>query len=81
MDLHKILYSLKRGDGPSEEFPAWLEDLASRNDASAIIFGCTELHLLHGFLAQRQGKIQGLRIVDPLLIVARDISKFSIINY
>ncbi|HEV7508312.1 MAG TPA: hypothetical protein VGS07_25745 [Thermoanaerobaculia bacterium] len=58
---------------PSEDSLSWLEGLAANHAVEGIIFGCTELHLLHRPLAHSLGKILGGRIVDPLLIAARDI--------
>jgi aspartate racemase len=74
-ELHERIYLLKRGE-PSEDFLPWLEGLASRHAAGGIIFGCTELHLLHRLPARRSGHAldqQSVQIVDPLLIVARSL--------
>jgi aspartate racemase len=71
--LHEQLYLLKEGR-ELEPFP-WLEDLASRHGAEGVIFGCTELHLLYRLLAQRLGKRLDPRVVDPLVIAARDLEK------
>jgi aspartate racemase len=72
-ELHQRIYRLKK-DEPDEDSLPWLEGLAARHAAEGIIFGCTELHLLHRPLARRPGGGPTARIVDPLLIAARDLA-------
>jgi aspartate racemase len=72
-ELHEQLYFLKAGK--DMDLLPWLEELASRHEAAGVIFGCTELHLLYRPLAQRLGKRLDRRILDPLLIAARDLEK------
>lgn len=72
-ELHEQLYLLK--EGKDLDLLPWLEELTSRHEAAGVIFGCTELHLLYRPLAQRLGKNLDPRILDPLLIAARDLGK------
>jgi aspartate racemase len=75
-ELHERIYLLKKGT-PSEDSLFWLEGLAARHAVEGIIFGCTELHLLRRPLAHGLGKSLGERVVDPLLIAARDLKALS----
>ena len=70
-ELHQRIYRLKK-DEPAEDSLPWLEELAARHAAAGLIFGCTELHLLNRPLSRR-GRPLTARIVDPLLIAARDL--------
>jgi aspartate racemase len=70
--LHERIYLLKREE-PSEDFLPWLEGLASRHAVEGVIFGCTELHLLHRLLARPSCHGFYKQIVDPLLITARSL--------
>ena len=74
-ELHERLYRIKKEE-PDEEILDWLEGLASRHGVGGLIFGCTELHLLHGLLARHPRRLLGKRIVDPLLVAARDLETF-----
>jgi aspartate racemase len=70
--LHDQIYLLKREE-PGEGSLAWLEGLASRHAVAGIIFGCTELHLLHRLLARHSGQGFDRHIIDPLLTTARNL--------
>ena len=72
LELHERIYLLKKGMH-DEDFLVWLEGLATRHSVEGLVFGCTELHLLHRSLDLRRDQSFGIRIVDPLLIVARDL--------
>jgi aspartate racemase len=83
--LHDRLYQLKRHTPPAAVLP-WLDALAERSGDAGLIFGCTELHLLQRALAARAAAEDGgaggngspagaRRIVDPLLIVARELPR------
>jgi aspartate racemase len=71
-ELHEQLYLLKKGE-PGEGLATWIDGLASRHAGEGIIFGCTELHLLHRPLARSHARVLSKRIVDPLLIAARNL--------
>lgn len=64
--LHEELYRLKRGEPPTETVPFVL-GLERRYGVEGLVFGCTELHLLHRHLAPEDAA----RVVDPLATVAR----------
>jgi aspartate racemase len=68
--LHALVYQLKAG-GSAEGCLDWLAELRARSGAEGLVFGCTELHLLHDAIARRQTAIG--RIIDPLWTAARDL--------
>ncbi|HKH48109.1 MAG TPA: aspartate/glutamate racemase family protein [Thermoanaerobaculia bacterium] len=72
--LHEALYRFKQNE-PVEPLIPWLESLPGKYGAEGLIFGCTELHLVQRALAHRSGH-GALRIIDPLLIAARDLDRW-----
>lgn len=76
-DLHRLhheaLYRFKQ-NAPVEPLIPWLESLPAKYGVEGLIFGCTELHLVQRALAHRGGHGE-LRIIDPLLIAARDLNR------
>jgi aspartate racemase len=69
-ELHAWIYRLKRCAPPADCL-RWIADLRRRYGAETLVFGCTELHLLH-----RAGAVDeqlGCRVIDPLWTVARDV--------
>ena len=68
-ELHKLIYHLKAGLS-GEGCLSWIDTLAVRYQVEGFLFGCTELHLLHRFLATRPASSKG--IIDPLWTAARD---------
>lgn len=73
-ELHERLYRLKKEVG-DEEILTWLEAMAFHHKAGGVIFGCTELHLVHRTLSFHPGRLAGQRLVDPLLTVARSLPR------
>lgn len=69
-ELHKLIYGLKSGLS-GETCLSWIDTLAARYRVESFLFGCTELHLLHRFLATRPPSAKG--IIDPLWTAARDL--------
>jgi aspartate racemase len=72
--LHDWIYRLKRSE-PAESCLAWLESLPQRYGTDRFIFACTELHLLVEPLSRSERIIQASHVIDPLLLVARDLHK------
>jgi aspartate racemase len=72
-DLHDWIYRLK-GNGSLGDCWAWLASLIARSGREGAIFGCTELHLLHRSPAGAASEL-GVKIIDPLLIVARELPR------
>jgi len=72
--LHEALYRFKQNE-PVEPLIPWLESLPGKYSAEGLIFGCTELHLVQRNLASRREN-PALRIIDPLLIAARDLDRW-----
>jgi aspartate racemase len=75
-DLHDWIYRLK-GNGPVDDCFDWLESLLARSGWEGAIFGCTELHLLNRLVPHALSPSFSARIIDPLLIAARDLKKLS----
>jgi aspartate racemase len=72
-ELHRQLYCIKELAPPADCL-RWLETLPAQYGRDRLIFGCTELHLLHRVLANREkkGAEEPFGILDPLWIAARD---------
>jgi aspartate racemase len=70
--LHDHLYRLKKY-APPQDCLAWLDLLPAKYGVYNLIFGCTELHLMHRPLAARHAAREDYCIIDPMMIVARDI--------
>lgn len=73
--LHNHLYRLKK-HAPPEDCLAWLDMLPAKYGLYTLIFGCTELHLMHRPLAARHAARDHYCIIDPMMTVARNIRKF-----
>lgn len=71
-EIHRWLYRLKQGDS-GEAIVDRLRAMAAKSGVGCVLFGCTELHLLHPLLAADPGA--GLAVIDPLLTVARDLPR------
>ncbi len=71
--MHDWLYRIKQSE-PLEPCVDWLHALARSEQADGLIFGCTELHLLHR-VWKASADVPDLRIVDPLLTVARELPR------
>lgn len=71
--LHEALYRFKQNE-PVEPLIPWLVSLPGKYSVEGLIFGCTEMHLVQRHLASRR-EDQALRIIDPLLIAARDLDR------
>jgi aspartate racemase len=73
--MHDWLYRLKVNQPPGE-CAGWLEALRPRYGNPGLIFGCTELHLVHRAIEDR-GEDRGrlLDVIDPLLTLARQCSE------
>jgi aspartate/glutamate racemase len=69
-ELHDWIYRLKAGE-PGERCLAWLDALALRYRVAGLLFGCTELHLLHRCLAAHPPRLTD--VIDPLWTAARDV--------
>ncbi len=72
--LHESIYRLKQNEA-AEPLIAWLESLLGKYGAEGLVFGCTELHLLHRALARSGSGGPLLPIIDPLFAAARDLDK------
>ncbi len=71
-ELHEGIYRLKV-NGTLGDSQTWLSSLLAKSGREGVIFGCTELHLLHRSLACTVPSVA--MIIDPLLIVARDLPR------
>lgn len=72
-ELHRWIYHIKANGQPAECL-AWLDALPARYGREGLIFGCTELHILHKEFFRFHRRFDP-RVVDPLLIVARDLAR------
>lgn len=72
--LHDWIYRLK-GNGSANDCSKWLESLLTKSGQEGMIFGCTELHLLNRSLSRRKLQALSSKIIDPLVVVARDLPR------
>lgn len=71
--VHETVYRFKHAE-PDAASLEWIGALPERYGADGLIFGCTELHLLHRPLARRAAAGSPAPcVVDPLWIAARDL--------
>lgn len=73
--VHRLTYRLKANQPPGPAM-AELEPLLPKYGAEGFLFGCTELHLLSRAIERETGAFDP-RIVDPLLLAARDFARIS----
>jgi aspartate racemase len=73
-ELHRLLYRLKELE-PPETVLRWLDTLPAKYGRDHLIFGCTELHLIHRALEARAVGRDAFGVLDPLWIAARDAKK------
>jgi len=72
--LHRLIYDRLKTNQPLGGVLAELEPLLPKYGAQGFLFGCTELHLLSRAIERETGAFDP-RIVDPLVIAARDYWK------
>ena len=72
--VHDAIYKLKRGHDAATVLP-FFENLRERYKVASIVAGCTELHLLTKRW-NMAGNGGAAHIVDPLLIVARNLKRY-----
>ncbi len=72
--LHDAIYSVKRTHSTSPLIQT-LDTIASRHGAQAIVFGCTELHLISESIAGPNLLSQKFEIIDPLTAIAQRIAE------
>jgi aspartate racemase len=73
-ELHRQLYCIK-DFAPPADCLCWLETLPAKYGRRDLIFGCTELHLLHRLRPESAAGRDVFNILDPLWIAARDARK------
>ncbi len=71
--IHNFIYQIKR-EGIKESAIPFLDRLLKKYEVNSFIAGCTEIHLLTKHLIQHDD--QYLRVVDPLLIMAKELRRF-----
>jgi aspartate racemase len=74
--IHDFIYQGIKKRGDIRAFIPFLESLLSKYKVDSFISGCTELHLLAKYLASN-GNGEGYGCIDPLTIVAKEISTLS----
>jgi aspartate racemase len=73
-ELHRLLYRLKELL-PAEDVLRWLDTLPAKYGRDHLIFGCTELHLIHRAREARAVGRDAFGVLDPMWIAARDAKK------
>jgi aspartate racemase len=71
--VHDIIYQIKR-NSICDAVTSALDCLLRRYRVDSFIAGCTEIHLLTKRLMNGKARDQACLIIDPLLIVARNVN-------
>ena len=77
--IHGLIYRIKKNDDVPQLIPI-IETLLSKYAVNSFIAGCTEIHLLAKHFRSTPGVIRERGCIDPLSIIAREVTKESICN-
>jgi aspartate racemase len=68
--IHHFIYQIKK-EAIKESAIPFIDTLLKKYEVNSFIAGCTEIHLLTKYLIQHDD--QNYRVVDPLLIMAKEL--------
>ena len=71
---HDLIYPIKKNPDTRERLPI-LESLLSKYKTDSFIVGCSEIHLVAKQLVHSQTSQKRYSCIDPLMVLAREISK------
>lgn len=71
--IRHLIYQIKK-EGIKEYVTPFIDTLLKKYEVNSFISGCTEIHLLTKHLIQYDD--QRLHVVDPLLIIAKELRRF-----
>jgi aspartate racemase len=77
--IHGLIYQIKKNDDVDRLIPI-INTLLSKYAVNSFIAGCTEIHLLAKRFQSAPGKVRERGCIDPLSIIAREVTKESICN-
>lgn len=72
--IHRLIYQIKKNDDVCRLIPI-IETRLSKYRVNSFIAGCTEIHLLAKRFRSTHGEIRERSCIDPLSIIARDVTK------
>jgi aspartate racemase len=75
--IHELIYEIKR-DRRVEEMIWFLKTLLSKYGVNSFIAGCSEIHIVAKRFSPSHGSGKIYRYIDPLSIIARQITKHEI---
>lgn len=76
-ELHAWIYRIK-ANRQLDGCIAWLDSLLRRYGREGLLFGCTDLHILHRELARRDRRAPP--VIDPLLVAARELPRLMAVR-
>jgi len=77
--IHGLIYQIKKNDDVDRLIPI-INTLLSKYAVNSFIAGCTEIHLLAKRFQSTPGEVRERGCIDPLSIIAREVTKESICN-
>jgi aspartate racemase len=77
--IHGLIYQIKKNDDVDRLIPI-INTLLSKYAVNSFIAGCTEIHLLAKRFQSAPGEVRERGCIDPLIIIAREVTKESICN-
>lgn len=77
--IHGLIYRIKKNDDVSRFIPI-IETLLSKYAVNSFIAGCTEIHLLAKHVRSTPGEFRKCNCIDPLITIAREVTKETICN-
>jgi len=77
--IHGLIYQIKKNDDVDRLIPI-INTLLSKYAVNSFIAGCTEIHLLAKHFQSAPREVRERGCIDPLIIIAREVTKESICN-
>lgn len=75
-EIHNLIYQIKT-TGKVDDLLIFLKRIAKKYKTNSFIAGCTEIHLLTRYISSATNK-DTLDYIDPLQIIAKDLTNFMI---
>jgi aspartate racemase len=74
--IHRLIYESLKPNRFDEADEQRLRQLAAKYEVRALIAGCTEFHLLHERFATQGEGSRKIRLIDPLIHLARNLEAY-----
>jgi aspartate racemase len=76
-EIHRMIYEIKQSQDVGRQI-LFVENLLAKYHVNSFIAGCTEIHLLARHFATNNDDSQRRRCIDPLMSIARELTKRSV---